>query len=78
MVEPGETIQEALIREVKEESGADIEIVGFVGICKNIVMNSMNIDFICKYVGGPLTTSDESSEVISIENFPKIIAYEKI
>ena len=63
MIEPGETFQEALIREVKEESGVDVEITGFIGICKNIEKDVVNIDFVCKYIGGELKTSDESSEV---------------
>ena len=30
LIEPGETFQEALHREVREESGVEIEITGFV------------------------------------------------
>lgn len=63
MVEPGETLQEALIREIKEETGVDVEITGFIGICKNIEKDIVNIDFSCKYVKGELLTSDESIEV---------------
>lgn len=63
MIEPGETFQEALKREIKEEAGVDVEITGFVGICKNIEKDVVNIDFTCKYIGGELKTSDESSEV---------------
>lgn len=63
MIEPGETFQEALKREIKEEAGVDVEITGFVGICKNIQRDVVNIDFTCKYIGGKLKTSDESSEV---------------
>ena len=63
MVEPGETLTTALIREIKEESGVDAEIVGFVGICKNIQKDTVNIDFRCRYVGGELQTSDESVDV---------------
>ena len=63
MVEPGETLQDALIREIKEETGVDIEITGFIGICKNIQKDVVNIDFACRYLGGELATSDESLHV---------------
>lgn len=62
VVEFGESLEAALIREIKEESGVDVEIIGFVGLCKNIERNILNIDFVCKYVSGGLATSDESLE----------------
>lgn len=64
LIEPGETFQECLRREVREESGVEIEITGFVGICKNVEKNIVNIDFTARYVSGQLTTSAESTEVI--------------
>ena len=64
LVEPGETFQEALHREIREEAGVEVEITGFVGICKNVEKDIVNIDFTCRYVGGELTTSEESTEVI--------------
>ena len=64
LIEPGETFQEALHREIREESGVEVEITGFVGICKNIERNIVNIDFTCRYTGGELTTSEESTEVM--------------
>lgn len=63
MVEPGETLQGALVREIKEEAGVDVEVTGFIGLCKNIEKDIVNIDFACKYIGGELTTSIESREV---------------
>lgn len=64
LIEPGETFQEALHREIREEAGVEVEITGFVGICKNVERNIVNIDFTCRYVSGELTTSEESTEVI--------------
>ena len=64
LVEPGETFQEALHREIREEAGVEVEITGFVGICKYVEKDIVNIDFTCRYVGGELTTSEESTEVI--------------
>ena len=64
LIEPGETFQEALHREVREESGVEIEITGFVGICKNVERNIVNIDFTARYLCGNLRTSEESTEVI--------------
>lgn len=63
MVEAGETLQEALIREIKEETGVNVRITGFIGLCKNIEINAVNIDFSCQYIDGELTESCESTEV---------------
>ena len=64
LIEPGETFEQALRREIREESGVEVEIERFVGICKNVEKNIVNIDFVCRYVGGELTTSEESTEVL--------------
>ena len=64
LIEPGETFQEALHREIREEAGVEVEITGFVGICKNTEKDIVNIDFTCRYVSGELTTSEESTDVI--------------
>lgn len=64
LIEPGETFQEALHREIREEAGVEVEITGFVGICKNLEQNIVNIDFTARYLSGELTPSEESTEVI--------------
>lgn len=64
LIEPGETFQEALHREIREESGVEVEVTGFVGICKNVQRDIVNIDFTARYVSGELTTSEESTEVV--------------
>ena len=64
LIEPGETFQQALHREIREEAGVEVEITGFVGICKNVERDIVNIDFTCRYISGELTPSEESTEVI--------------
>lgn len=64
LIEPGETFQQALKREIREEAGVEVEITGFVGVCKNIEKDIVNIDFTCRYISGELTPSEESTEVI--------------
>ncbi|GHI01502.1 NUDIX hydrolase [Neobacillus kokaensis] len=62
-VEEGESLKAAAIRETKEESGIDIEIIKFCGIFQNVNETICNTLFLGKPVGGELTTSSESLEV---------------
>lgn len=64
LMEPGETFAQCLRREVREETGVEIEITGFVGICKNVEKDIVNIDFTARYISGELTPSEESTQVI--------------
>lgn len=67
LIEPGETFQQALHREIREEAGVEVEITGLVGICKNLERNIVNIDFTAKYISGELTPSEESTQVIWVD-----------
>jgi ADP-ribose pyrophosphatase YjhB (NUDIX family) len=71
----GETITQAAVREVKEETGLDVEITGLVGIYTNPrhlidytsdgeVRQEFSIVLTAKPTGGEATTSDEASQVI--------------
>lgn len=72
-VEVGENIIEGLTREIKEESGIEVVISHLIGVYSNtatyeghsgvkIVPTKVMFDFVCKPVGGKLSTSDETSE----------------
>lgn len=62
-VEEGESLKDAAIRETKEESGIDIEVMKFCGVFQNVSGSICNTLFLGIPVGGELTTSSESLEV---------------
>lgn len=73
-VEVGENLMEALRREIREESGIEVEVGKLFCIASNTakypgyngvkeVPTKLMLDFICRAVGGAESTSDETSEV---------------
>ena len=62
-VEEGESIRQAAVREVREETGIEIELIKFCGIYQNITRGVCINIFTGKPVGGTLATSNESEEV---------------
>ncbi|MBU8733785.1 NUDIX hydrolase [Cytobacillus oceanisediminis] len=62
-VEEGESLKDAAIRETKEETGIDIEVLKFCGVYQNVSDSICNTLFLGKPIGGELTTSPESLEV---------------
>jgi len=69
----GESITQTVVREVKEETGFDVEVTGVVGIYSNPrhviefsdgeIRQQFSICFHARVVGGSAATSSESSEV---------------
>lgn len=72
-MEPGESISQTAVREVKEETGVDVEVVSLVGIYSNPnhvveyddgeVRQQFSICFACRPIGGEPAPSDETSDV---------------
>jgi 8-oxo-dGTP diphosphatase len=76
-VEEGESLKDAAIRETKEETGIDIEVLKFCGIFQNVNRSICNTLFLAKPVGGELTTTPESLEVgfFPIEQALEMVTY---
>jgi 8-oxo-dGTP diphosphatase len=59
VLELAETIHDGLRREVREETGLDIEPGPLTGIYKNMPRGIIALVFLCKITGGHLATNDE-------------------
>jgi ADP-ribose pyrophosphatase YjhB (NUDIX family) len=72
-MEVGERIADTVVREVREETGLEVEPEAIVGIYSNPqhvveygdgeVRQQFSVCFACRLVGGELATADESLEV---------------
>ena len=63
VVEHGETIAEALRREVEEETGFVVDVGPLTGVYQNMTRDIVAMFFRCQTTGGAARTSDESSRV---------------
>jgi len=61
VLELGESITDGVRREVREETGLDVEPITLTGIYKNMTRGIVALVFRCKITGGDLTTTDEAS-----------------
>jgi len=71
-MESGESPYEAVIREVKEETGLDVEVDKFVGIYSKPKEDDIVLLFTCKKTGGELTINEEADklEYCDVSNLP--------
>jgi 8-oxo-dGTP diphosphatase len=60
VLELGETIEDGLRREIREETGLDVEPVALTGVYKNMTRGIIALVFRCKPTGGQPATSDET------------------
>jgi 8-oxo-dGTP pyrophosphatase MutT (NUDIX family) len=85
-IENGESIEEGLLREILEESGIIASVRCLAGVYSNTgeylghdgvsrVPTKVMLDFICDYVSGVPTPSDETSEVKWVHKSKVIYSY---
>lgn len=86
----GETLQQCVVREVKEETGLDIEITGLLGIytdpahviayADGEVRQEFNVTYLARVIGGTVKVSRESTDVRFIDpsEFDRIPIHETV
>ena len=62
-IEHGEAPWEAVIREIKEETGLQAEVIKLVGVYSKDYTNDIVFSFLCKATNGQLTLSDEADQL---------------
>ncbi len=82
VLEVGELVREAAIREVREETGLSVEPGELLGVYDRILRNPEQrvqyhyvlIDFLCHRVGGKLLAADDAAEVrwFAAEQLPSL------
>lgn len=72
-IRKGETLKQALIREIKEETGLKIEIIKFVGVYSRIFSNrhDITIVFLCKTENEKVILNNEHTKFKFFLKFPK-------
>ena len=58
-----ETIPEGLAREVREETGVEIELEGLTGVYKNLVRGIVALVFRCRALNDPVSSTGEAREI---------------
>jgi 8-oxo-dGTP diphosphatase len=76
ILELGETIEEGLRREVREETGLVVRIDRLTGVYKNMTRAIVALVFRCSAVGGALGETDEVTDFcwLQEEEIPQLMA----
>jgi len=84
-VDPGETVEQTIVREVKEETGLDVAIVSKVGdyheqgVQNGVVYDYYPACFLVKVVGGEIKKQEseiEEAKLFSLSAVPATLAFE--
>jgi 8-oxo-dGTP diphosphatase len=84
-VDPGETVEQTVVREVKEETGLDVAIAGKVGdyheqgVQGGVAYDYYPACFIVKVVGGEIKRQEseiEEAKLFSLNDVPATLAFE--
>ena len=72
MVDVGETVKEAVQREINEETGLRVEVLQLVEVFERILLNDQRriqyhyvvLDYLCRITGGRLKAASDAAEAV--------------
>lgn len=75
LVEVGERLEEAVVREVREETGLEVKVVEMYGLFERIMQDKRGrteyhyllADYVCRVTGGELCAGDDTARVEWVE-----------
>jgi 8-oxo-dGTP diphosphatase len=78
--EIGETVEDTLRREVKEETGLDVEPVQLVGVFSDPSRDprghTVSVGFLARPVGGELRAGSDATQVRAFRQLPEQLAFD--
>jgi len=79
-LEKGESPWEGVIREVKEETGLDVEVSKLLGVYSKAPKNEIVFNFECGVIGGEPTLNEEANDIryFNIKNLPQNISPKQV
>lgn len=79
-LEKYETPWDAVIREVKEETGLDVKVVKLVGVYSRPRRDELMFSFLCEVVGGTISKTPEADQIhfFSVTSLPRNIPPQKV
>jgi ADP-ribose pyrophosphatase YjhB (NUDIX family) len=75
-VEAGESPWEAVVREIREETGVHAEVVRLASVSWRPGRNELLFQFVCRIVGGELSLTEESDSFayFPLESLPELLS----
>lgn len=75
-LEKGESPWQGVVREVKEETGLDVEVERLSGIYYKPKKDEIVFSFVCKIIGGEITLTNEADQInyFDVNNFPQNVS----
>lgn len=79
-LEKSEAPWEGVVREVKEETGLDVEVERLAGIYSKPRENDIVLQFVCNVIGGEITLNNEADKIkyFAYDDIPAKVAQKQV